>query len=457
MTERTGRVVFTVLALASAATLLILTFGMTFFADDWAFIERASLSVPDALVTPHNEHWVALPNLVLRGLVMAEGLGSYVPYIVVLLALHVAVAWLVYRLLWSSSGPVIAVMGLAFVLLFGSGFENLFWATQIGFVGSTLLGLAAMLIVDGSASRSRALAAALLLTASLMCSGMGIVMCVAVGLEWLFTPRWRPLALPLLIPAAAYVVWFLAAGRGAVTTFRDPLTVNAIADIAPSVARGLTNGLGAAVALPGIGAAILIVAVVYGVWAWRNRRLHPRAPAVLAAIVVQYALIGVVRAQLFEGIVDYTRYTYVSGVLAMVGLGALVGQIRVPTAGRAQLAAVGALTIWLAVGLVAELQLLVAGREIFLERADMTRALATVALEPDQPPGVDPTRSLVLVPSPDELRRIVAAHGDVRTDSLVGWAIRPIPDDVLAEARRRLVEGAPIPGVSDWRVQSRVD
>ena len=248
MTERTGRVVFVVLALASAATLLLLTFGMTFFADDWAFIERASLSIPDSLVVPHNEHWVALPNLVLRALVAAVGLGTYVPYILVLLALHVGVAWLVYRLLWSSSGPVVAVLGVAFVLLFGSGFENLFWATQIGFVGSTLFGLAGMLIIDGAASRPRALAAALLLTASLMCSGMGIVMGVAVGLEWLFTARWRPLVLPLLIPAAAYGVWFLVAGRGAVTTFRDPLTFAAVADIGPSVARGLTNGLGAAVA-----------------------------------------------------------------------------------------------------------------------------------------------------------------------------------------------------------------
>ena len=73
----------------------------------------------------------------------------------------------------------------------------------------------------------------------------------------------------------------------------------------------------------------------------------------------------------------------------------------------------------------------------------------TVALAPDRPAGVDLERSLVLVPSPRSLERIEAAYGDPRTDQLVPWAVRPIPPQDLAEAQRRLIEGAPIPGVTD--------
>ena len=103
----------------------------------------------------------------------------------------------------------------------------------------------------------------------------------------------------------------------------------------------------------------------------------------------------------------------------------------------------------MAIALTVNIGLLVLGREIFLDRADMTRALVTVAIDPDRPDGVDLDRSLVLVPSPNRLDQIVAAYGDPRSDVLAPWAVRPIPPDILAEARRRLIEGAPIPGISD--------
>lgn len=55
-------------------------------------------------------------------------------------------------------------------------------------------------------------------------------------------------------------------------------------------------------------------------------------------------------------------------------------------------------------------------------------------------------RSLVLVPAPVSLQRIVAAYGDPRGDALVPFAVRPIPEPLLVEATRRLIEGAAVPG-----------
>jgi hypothetical protein len=75
----------------------------------------------------------------------------------------------------------------------------------------------------------------------------------------------------------------------------------------------------------------------------------------------------------------------------------------------------------------------------------MTRALVTVGLHRPLPESTDPNRSLVLVPSPVSLERIVSAYGSPVGDSLVPQAVEPIPPDVMAEAQRRLEEGAEIP------------
>ena len=117
-------------------------------------------------------------------------------------------------------------------------------------------------------------------------------------------------------------------------------------------------------------------------------RLAPRAIAIVAGIVLQYALTAFARAQLYGGMIDYTdytRYTYISGILALVGLGRRRASSSCPTAGRRRLAMLAALGSWAAVGLVTNVGLLVLGRDLFLDRADMTRALVTVALAPDRP------------------------------------------------------------------------
>jgi hypothetical protein len=118
----------------------------------------------------------------------------------------------------------------------------------------------------------------------------------------------------------------------------------------------------------------------------------------------------------------------------------VVGGIRRRGGAPTRLYTTTALAVWATTALLLNGRFLLAGRELFLLRADMTRALVTVALAPDLPAGGDPSRSLVLVPSPDSLRRIAEAYGDPRTDRLVPGAVRPIPPQILAEARRRLVE-----------------
>lgn len=437
--------IFVGIAATAAVTLLWLGLGMTFFADEWAFIEARSLGDPSSWFQPHNEHWVTLPVVLYRTLVETVGIGSYVPYHALLILLHLGVAFVVFRLTTRSAGPRFALVGATIVLVLGGGFENLYWGFQLTFVGSTLLGLIAMHVTDGPVTPGRAWLVALLLLAALATSGVGVVLAIAVGIEWLLRPRWRRYVPYLVVPAASFLTWYLAFGQYGVNTQRDPLSEAAIASIPRFVADGLGTVLGVAAGVPAEAGPFVLLAVVVAVGLRHPRRLRsPRVIGIAIAVTAQYALAALIRAHLFEGQAEYTRYVYTPAILAIVAAGVLVRGIKHTPVGRKRLFTSVGLAVWATTALILNGRLLLAGREIFLDRADMTRALVTVALAP-HPPGVDATRSLVLVPSPEDLRRIVARYGDPRTDALVPGSVRPIPPEILAEARRRLVEGAPIP------------
>jgi hypothetical protein len=439
-------VAFGAIAAVAAVVLMWLGFGMTFFSDEWAFIEGRSLGNAQSWFIPHNEHWVTPAVLLYRLLVETVGIGSYVPYHLVLVGLHVGVAAMVFRLGMRSAGPRFALVGATIVLFLGGGFENIYWAFQISFVGSTLLGLLAMDVTDGPADPDRAWLVAMLLLASLATSGVGVVMSFAVGIEWLMDRRWRLYVPYLVVTAAMFLVWYLGFGQHGINPDRDPLSMAAIESIPRFVAEGLATVLGVVAGVPPAAGLVVLLAIVIAVGVRHPRRLaSPRVIGIALAVVLQYALAALIRAHLFEGQAEYTRYLYTPAVLAIVGAGVLVRGIKSTSEGRKRLFTTVGLAVWATTALILNGRLLVGGRELFLQRADMTRALVTVALEPELPPGVDARRSLVLVPSPASLRRIAAEHGDPRTDSLVPGSVRPIPPEVLAEARRRLVEGAPIP------------
>jgi hypothetical protein len=419
--------------------------GMTFFSDEWAFIESRSLGDPSTWLPPHNEHWSTLPILLYRAMVETIGLGSYVPYLAAVVALHGLVVVLVFAAVRRTSGPIAALAVAILLLCFGSGFENLYWGFQTGFVGATAAGVGALLALDRHDAVGRVTAGVLLLV-GLATAGVALAFLVAVGVESLLRGRVRAMLLPLAVPVAVYALWFLAYGRYGVTT-RAPLSVEALLDVPRSVVTGLGNASGAVF---GVGPTLgLVVATAITAWAlvrlWRDRSLPPRFVGCIAGIGTLYGLIGLTRAHQFAGIIDYTRYTYVSAILLLVGLSALVGRVALPPPGRARLIAVAVGGGLLAISLAFNARLLLDGRRLFLDRAAMTRALVTVGLERPLPPPTDPDRTLVLVPSPRSLERIVAAYGSPLGDTILPGAVEPIPPDVLAEAKRRLIEGAEVP------------
>ncbi len=352
-----------------------------------------------------------------------------------------------YALVRRRTLRVVAVGITLIVLVFGSGFENLFWAMQVGFVGATALGLGAMLLVDDVPSlpgARRAWSAAALLTIAVMTSGYGLFMLALVGWDLLLDPRRRRWIVPLLMPVAVYGTWYLVLGRAGVATHGNPFTPERIAAVPRFVIDGLAAAFGGATGWGNLVGPVLWLGVVAWIIVLAVRRHHvpARAVACLLAIASEYAILGLVRAQLGSDAAMYTRYTYLSGMLALICIASLIGR---PTIERRRVPwAVGAGVVALVISLAWNLQLLIAGRDLFAERAELTRALVTVGTTDPLPAGVDPDLSLVLVPSPSELRRLMAAYGSPLTDALAQGFVPPVSAEALDEATAPGPEPAPV-------------
>jgi hypothetical protein len=446
---RRSDAIFGVAAVVAAIAILGLGAGLTFWSDEWALIEGRSLTDPATWLAPHNEHWTTLATLIYRVLVETVGLRSYVPYQVVLIGFHIMAAACLFVLIRRSAGEVPAIASAVVFLLFGSGFENLYWAFQLTFVGSFALGLAAMLAFDRRTLTPRWMAlGAGLLMASMAMSGIGLICLAAIAVELLLDAERRRGLVALAVPVAGYAVWYLAFGRFGVEAHQGVFRLGGLTDVPPVILGGLAAAAGAITGTGrAVGGLVFLVGLLVLAWAAVRRRgpsIAPRAVGCLAAIVALYGLIALSRSFVGPDVVDYTRYTYESAPLLAIGLAAQVGHVRPETVGQRRVALfVGGLVLVLALGW--NIQLLIAGRALFQERAERTRALITVALERPLPPTTDPSRTLVLVPSPMSLERITTQYGSPLTDALVPWAVRPIAPAVLADARRVLAEGAEIP------------
>ncbi len=421
------------------AVLVWLGLGLTFFADEWSIIADRVVTAED-LLRPFNEHWLAVTIVVYRAMLAVVGIDTYVPYLAFLAVLHATVAILVYALVRRRTLPWVAVGITVIVLLFGSGFENLFWGAQIGFVGATAMGLGALLLLDDVPTLpgpGRAAAATGLLIIAVMTSGYGLFMLGLVGLDVALDPRRRKWIVALLIPVGLYGAWYLTLGRSGIATYGNPFTAETLVALPRFIVDGMATAFGSAVG----GGALLGRILMVGLAAWivylaaHRRSIPRRAIACLLAIAAEYTIVGIVRAQLEVDASLYTRYAYLSGILALIAAASVIGRPTIPVARRPLVVAVGVAIV--AFSLIWNVTLLVAGRQLYAERADLTRAYVVLGTTDPLPPGVDPELSLVLVPSPLGLRRVVATYGSPMTDSLAPGSVPPVSEAAMADATRR--------------------
>ncbi|TMD31905.1 MAG: hypothetical protein E6I94_02500 [Chloroflexi bacterium] len=437
--DRWSGAVFAVLAAVAWAVLVWMGRGLSFYSDEWYFIANRSLFDPSTWFPPHGEHWATVPIVAYRLIMELVGLRTYVPYLALLVALHVLVAAGVFVLLRRWVGPAPALAAGCLVLFFGSGFENLFWAFQIGFVAATAAGVLMIWLLEGPPTARRLVAIVVLLMLSLASTGLGLVFLAIVGMSMVLRCEWRRYVPLLIVPAATYGAWYIAIGHTGTGSQRNPFVLDQALLTPGFVAEGIENSIGALTGLPPLfaGAAAIAFVALLAVRAARRQPIPTATIALGFGVVLQYTLIGLTRAGIFPGQSDYTRYTYLGGILTLLAVGAFVGRLRSSLSpGSWRLLGLAGAVI-LVPAAILNVQLLVAGRDLFAVRAEFTRALIADALAPQLPPDVDPDKSLFFVPSPNELRRIEARYGMPLTDTLAGDAVRPTSPRIKTLADER--------------------
>lgn len=300
--------------------------GIWFNGDEWDFLTNRSAGSLHDLFYPHSQHWSTIPILAYRFWWQVIGLRSYTPYLATVILLHLSVAALLRTVMRRAgvSAWVATATALVFAF-FGSGWFDIIYGFQIGFCGALAFGLLAMIASDHDGPFDRRDLLGLLAgLASLMCSGVGVTMVIAVVVAVLIRRRWR-MALAYALPlAAAYVAWFAAIGHQG---YPPPASPGQVLHFAVSVVGSTFAALGHG---QWVGALLAALLVAGGVVAWHDtatdrRRTGLAGPLGLLVGAVVFAIVtGIGRGAPALGStgaqVGASRYLHVLAALLLPAL-----------------------------------------------------------------------------------------------------------------------------------------
>jgi hypothetical protein len=364
------------------AVIVVLARDQWFFGDDWAILAPHR---DGELMQPHVGHWNLVPAVVFPALRDAVGLGSYLPYLALALAAHVAVVHLSWRVLRRVGVNPWLATGLAAVLLvLGGGAENILWAFQFGFLGAIALGLCVLLLLDRS--RPVIWLVAPLSVLAPMFSGTAIpLLAAAAVLGWIRRGFWRT-ALLLLPAAVVYLTWYLVVARSVPPSGQG---AQGPGDVGPALLYAATmvaGGLGRALPFIGLGVIPAIAVAVWVVLALRGGELRTRVAPALALAAGELVFIGLTAfSRLGNGLSSAAseRYAYATIVMLVPVIGLLLHGVvqRWPRLRWAVVAVVLALAVTNGVTLALE-----AGQQAEREAGSRARIADTLRLlhaEPD--------------------------------------------------------------------------
>lgn len=307
-----------VLAAGMALTAAVLIYAgreLTFFYDEWDFILGRRGGGLESLLEPHNEHLSLVPVVAYKVLGSIVGLEQYIAYRLVVVGLHLLAAGLVFRIVKARLGAWEGVLAAGFLLGLGAAWQDLLWPFQIGFIGSVVAGLGALISLDRGTRRADVTAAALA-GGALASSSLGVPILIGLAVELLAARRGghRRLAVVVGPPFALYALWSLLYGRSALDgenlDAAAGWTVDAAGAAAGAVA-GLELREGRVVLL------VLLVALVAGV-ATRRVRVTPRLAGLAATALAFWVLTALARADQVPP--DASRYLYLGGVVVILAV-----------------------------------------------------------------------------------------------------------------------------------------
>ena len=358
-----------------AGVVLLWTYrGLSFFYDEWDFIQNRRAWNPAAFLEPHNEHLVLLPAFIFKVLFAVFGIGSYWPYAVVLVITHVACALVLYALLGTWTSNEVAVAGTVVFLFIGTGWEVLLWPFEVSVTVSLAAGLGALLATR-SESRKGDVAACVLLVASLASASLGIPFVVGVAVLILTRPGVVRRLYVVAIPVVLYGAWYLLYAESSAKAANVQQIPVFVADSAAAAWAGVF-GMN-----PEIGRAIMVASII-GVVLIVAKRLADRAAiaALVTIPVVMWALLCLSRFGIATP--STPRYVY-PGVALMLVLGALM-------LGRKDAASIGVrvvIVVLLAASLMTNIGVLKDGGKMWRDySAQVTAGLGAMTLVQDAVP-----------------------------------------------------------------------
>jgi hypothetical protein len=319
---------------------LLLWLGrLTFFRhDEWRIVlgHTGAGSQPWDVFAPFDIHWSTAVVLVYRAVGAVVGSGSYLPYLGVALAVHVAAAHLLWRvLLRCGAERWVATLLVAAFLVLGAGWEALYWVLALTSTLPLALTLGAVLVCDRPGAprrRDRAVVAALTVLA-VMSGGPGVAMLVAPALVGLQRGGVRR-AVGLVAPAAAvYALWLVLAGS-AILGHPGAASNGVAGTVAGFVWDGLTASMATLLGPPALGAVALAALGAWMAVRARARALPAPVPACATAAVAVFALTALGRGN--GGDATTSHYLYAGIALLLPGIAlaltSLVRRLQLPRA-----------------------------------------------------------------------------------------------------------------------------
>ena len=314
------------LCVTAFCAILYLARRLDFFFDEWSFIGTAAHWHLRDYFVPHNEHWSTVPMVIYKVLLDTVGMRSYLPYMAVLLLLHVSAAFLLFLIVRRRCGDVLALCAATILLFIGRGYEDLLWAFQMGFLGSVAFGLLAIYLLgargDELPGRRRAAGASVALLLALMSSGIGLFFFAAAAVDLLLDGRRRRLLWVHVVPGLAYLWWYFAFGRQALagdpSPFRHPLqTLDGLVGYVPAGVGTAAAGVFALATTWGPIAMAGLAATAAVLW-YRERLDSGLSIAAAVGIVLQFTLTGLVRSQDGTAEATQSRYIYIGAVFILL-------------------------------------------------------------------------------------------------------------------------------------------
>jgi len=291
---------FAAVLLAAGALLLYLGRKLTFIQDTWYFLLDRPGTSPDAFFAPHNEHIVAIPVAIEKLLVEVFGMSSALPERVLLTAMLLATAVLVYLYARKRIGEWPALIAATLLLFLGPSWSVLLWPFEIVIVGSVLTGVAALLLLERDDRRGD-LWACLLLALAVGFSGIGLSFAVAAVVDVLLRRRERGLArawIPL-VPLLLFAAWYLGWGHEAESHLSLDNVLHSPVYLLEGVANSIASLLGLStidvndVGEPSWGRPLLIAAIALVAYGQTKRGgFSPRLWVVAAAGASYWLLAG---------------------------------------------------------------------------------------------------------------------------------------------------------------------